>query len=199
MTPTWLIAGLGNPGPEYAMTRHNIGFVVVEQFAAQHGIRLARHKRAHAHTGEGRVGAPGVGPRVVLVEPMGYMNTSGGPIAALMQYYDVTPDHLMVVHDDLDLAFDDLRIKHGGGDGGHNGLRSIRAALGTGDYVRIRMGIGRPPGRQDPADYVLKPFTGTQRAELPAFVDRACDAMMTVLEDGVPRAQNQFNGKEVTE
>lgn len=199
MTSTWLIAGLGNPGPDYASTRHNIGFLATDALAARIGARLSRHKRAHALVAEGRVGSPGADHRVVIVQPQDYMNLSGGAVGALLDYYDVAIEHLMVVHDDLDLEFDQLRVKFGGGDGGHNGLRSIRSAIGTGEYVRIRLGIGRPPGRQDPADYVLKPFNAEQRAALPAFIDRADDAMMAVIEHGVAWAQNAYNGKEVAE
>lgn len=196
MTNTWLIAGLGNPGPDYAGTRHNIGFAAVAELALRIGGKASRHKRVNALTLEGRVGLPGATTPVVLAQPLDYMNVSGGPVKALMQFYDISVEHLMVVHDDLDLEFDVLRIKTGGGDGGHNGLRSIRKALDNGEYARIRMGIGRPPGRQDPADYVLKPFNADQRALLPAFLDRACDAMMGVIEPGVPWAQNRFNGGE---
>jgi peptidyl-tRNA hydrolase, PTH1 family len=198
LSETWLIAGLGNPGPEYAGTRHNIGFAAIAELAERIGGKISRHKRANALALEGSIGLPGAMKRVVLVQPLDFMNLSGGPIAALMKFYDVHPDRLMVAHDDLDLDFDVLRIKSGGGDAGHNGLRSIRKVLHTGEYVRIRMGIGRPPGRQDPADYVLKPFNSSQRAALPAFLDRACDAMMGVVEQGVPWAQNHFNGGEMT-
>lgn len=198
MSDTWLIAGLGNPGPEYAGTRHNIGFAAIAELAERIGGKISRHKRANALVLEGNIGLPGAMHRVVLAQPLEYMNLSGGPIKVLMQFYSIEAGHLMVVHDDLDLDFDVLRIKSGGGDAGHNGLKSIRKVLQTGEYVRIRMGIGRPPGRQDPADYVLKPFNSSERAVLPAFLDRACDAMMGVIEQGVPRAQNHFNGGEIT-
>jgi PTH1 family peptidyl-tRNA hydrolase len=196
VTDTWLIVGLGNPGPEYAGTRHNIGFAAVAELAERMGGKVSRHKRANALTLEGRVGLPGSTTPVILAQPLDYMNLSGGPVKALMQFFDISLERLMVVHDDLDLEFDVLRIKTGGGDGGHNGLRSIRKVLTSGEYTRIRMGIGRPPGRQDPADYVLKPFNAEQRTMLPAFLDRACDAMMAVIESGVPWAQNRFNGGE---
>jgi PTH1 family peptidyl-tRNA hydrolase len=192
VTDAWLIAGLGNPGSEYAGTRHNIGFAAIERLAHRLGAKPKRHKRAHALTAEAHVGQT----PVVLAQPLDYMNLSGGPIKALMAFYGIALDHLMVVHDDLDLEFDDLRIKTGGGDGGHNGLRSIRSALGSGDYVRIRMGIGRGPG--DPAVYVLRPFNRDERAALPDFLERADDAMIGVLEHGVEWAQNRFNGQEQT-
>lgn len=190
---TWLIAGLGNPGPEYAATRHNIGFDVVDRLAAAMGGRLGKHKRASALVCEGRIGAPGSGARTILVEPLSFMNASGGPVKALMQFYDIAIDRLVVVHDELDIPFSSIRVKLGGGDNGHNGLKSIRSALGTGEFYRVRVGIGRPPGRQDPADYVLKPFSSTERREVPECAARAADAVETLLLHGLDRAQQQFN------
>ncbi|HAN70496.1 MAG TPA: aminoacyl-tRNA hydrolase [Actinobacteria bacterium] len=189
----WLVAGLGNPGPEYAATRHNIGFLVVDALAARDGVRLARHKRGHALAAEAKTGAPGSMHRIVLVEPLSFMNESGGPVKALMAFYGVDPDRLIVIHDELDLPFDALRVKEGGGDNGHNGLKSIRRALGTGDFLRVRAGIGRPPGRQDPAAFVLKPFASAERSELPSFVDRCADAVESLVADGLERTQNRFN------
>jgi PTH1 family peptidyl-tRNA hydrolase len=197
VSDAWVIAGLGNPGPEYAGTRHNIGFAAIHALAERVGGTPKRHKRAHALTLEGTIGLPGAMTSVVLAQPLDYMNRSGGPIKALLAFYDVPVDRLMVVHDDLDLPFDHLRVKFGGGDGGHNGLKSLRSALGTGDYTRVRLGIGRPPGRQDPADYVLKPFTADQRNHLPGFLDRADDAMISVIEHGVEWTQNRFHGSEI--
>jgi PTH1 family peptidyl-tRNA hydrolase len=155
----WLVVGLGNPGPEYASTRHNVGFMAVDDLAGRSGIRLARHKRAHAQVGEGHL----AGGRVVLAEPMTFMNESGGPVKALLAFYDIPVERMVVLHDELDIEFDTLRVKHGGGDNGHNGLKSLRKALGTGDFFRVRIGIGRPPGRQDPADFVLTPFGSAER------------------------------------
>jgi peptidyl-tRNA hydrolase, PTH1 family len=131
--------------------------------------------------------------RIVLVEPLSFMNESGGPVKALMAFYGVDPDRLIVIHDELDLPFDALRVKEGGGDNGHNGLKSIRRALGTGDFLRVRAGIGRPPGRQDPAAFVLKPFASAERSELPSFVDRCADAVESLVADGLERTQNRFN------
>jgi len=190
---TWLIVGLGNPGPEYAATRHNIGFAVVDDLAAEMGGRLAKHKRASAGVLEGRIGAPGTGARAVLVEPLSFMNASGGPVKALLQFYDVAIDHLVVVHDELDIPFATIRVKFGGGDNGHNGLKSIRSALGTGDFFRVRVGIGRPPGRQDPADFVLKPFSSTERPEVPELAARGADAVETLVLRGLERTQQEFN------
>lgn len=195
MADAWLLAGLGNPGPEYSGTRHNIGFAAIERLGGDLGGTARRHKRAHALVLETRVGNPGSSTPVVLAQPLSFMNRSGGPIKALLEFYDIPVDRLVVAHDDLDLDFDVLRVKFGGGDGGHNGLRSIRSALGTGEYARVRLGIGRPPGSQDPADYVLKPFSSAQRVSLPDFLQRADDAMIGVVEEGVEWAQNRFNGQ----
>ena len=191
---TWMIVGLGNPGPEYDKTRHNAGFLVVDELASRMHGTLGRHQRAMAAALEGRLGSPGSGERVVLVEPWSFMNASGGPVKALMGFYDVDVEHLVVVHDELDLPLGTVRLKLGGGDGGHNGLKSLRSSLGSGDFARARFGIGRPPGRQDPAEFVLKPFAGTERDEIPEIVDRCADAVEAVVLRGMEQAQNQFNG-----
>jgi PTH1 family peptidyl-tRNA hydrolase len=188
-TAPWLVVGLGNPGPEYAATRHNIGFLVVDELAERARGRFASHKRARAQVAEERV----AGHRVVLAKPMSYMNESGGPVKALAEFYKVPLEHLVVIHDELDIDFATLRLKHGGGDNGHNGLKSLRRSLGSGDYYRIRVGIGRPPGRQDPADYVLKPWSSVERKELELLVGDAADAVETLMTDGLERAQNRFN------
>ena len=189
----WLVVGLGNPGPEYATTRHNVGFLVTDLIADQLRVRLARHKRAHALAAEGKLGVPGSMTHLVLAEPLSFMNESGGPVKALMGFYGVEPDRLVVIHDELDIPFGAIRVKSGGGDNGHNGLKSIRKALGTGDFFRVRVGIDRPPGRQDPADYVLKPFGSTERKELPDVVQRAADAVESLITEGLERTQNRFN------
>jgi PTH1 family peptidyl-tRNA hydrolase len=183
-----LVVGLGNPGPEYAETRHNIGVQVVSLLGGRVGGRFGRHK-ANADVLEGRL----ADRRVVLAVPRTYMNVSGGPVAGLLRYYSVPPGDLVVVHDDLDLAFGVVRLKLGGGEGGHNGLRSVSASIGTKDYLRVRFGIGRPPGRQDPADFVLKRFTGAERKELDFAVDLAADAAEALLRDGLETAQNRFH------
>ncbi|WP_336921860.1 aminoacyl-tRNA hydrolase [Aquipuribacter sp. SD81] len=191
---TWLVVGLGNPGPRYAGTRHNIGEVVVEALAR--GEKLKAHGRAQARVVETRLGTlPGgaPGPRAVLAVPLTYMNTSGGPVAGLARYFSVEPDHVVVVHDDLDLDLGRLKLKLGGGEGGHNGLRSISASLGTKDYVRVRCGIGRPPGRQDPADYVLEPFAKRERTEVELLVGDAEDAVGLVVTEGLEAAQARFH------
>ena len=193
MSHPWLVVGLGNPGPEYAATRHNVGAMVVDQLAESVGARLARHKQAHAQAAETKLGVPGSVVPVVLVEPMTYMNESGGPVKAAMSYYGVEADRLVVVHDELDIDFATLRVKFGGGDNGHNGLKSIRKAIGTGDFYRVRVGIGRPPGRQDPAEFVLKPFGSTERKELPDLLARGADAVEALVLDGLESTQNRFN------
>jgi PTH1 family peptidyl-tRNA hydrolase len=183
-----LVVGLGNPGPEYAETRHNIGVHVVSLLGGRIGGRFGRHK-VNADVLEGRL----AGRRVVLAVPRTYMNVSGGPVAGLLRYYSVPPSELVVVHDDLDLGFGVVRLKLGGGEGGHNGLRSLTTSLGTKDYLRVRFGIGRPPGRQDPADFVLKRFSGAERKELDFAVDLAADAVEALLRDGLEAAQNRFH------
>jgi peptidyl-tRNA hydrolase, PTH1 family len=181
-----LVVGLGNPGPEYADTRHNVGFHVVELLAARAGGgRFSRHK-SNADVLEGRL----AGRRVVLAKPRTYMNVSGGPVAGLVRYYG---GELVVVHDYLDLGFGVVRLKQGGGEGGHNGLRSISTSLGTKDYLRVRFGIGRPPGRQDPADYVLKRWSAAERKELDVSVELAADAIEALAVEGLEPAQNRFH------
>lgn len=185
----WLVVGLGNPGPEYGRTRHNVGVMVVESLAERWGGRLKSHRPTHCEVMESHYR----GHRVILARTRGYMNESGGPVKALTDYFDVDADHVIVAHDELDIPFGALRIKEGGGDGGHNGLRSIRRSLGTGDTIRLRVGIGRPPGRQDPADFVLHAFSGAQREELPSILNLADDAVECIITDGVAVAQNRYH------
>jgi len=193
MSDAWLIAGLGNPGPDYSATRHNVGYMAVDRIAAMTGGKLSRHKRANAMVLEGKLGMPGSQTPIMLVESLSYMNESGGPIKALMQFYDIPVERLIAIHDELDIPFAALRVKLGGGDNGHNGLKSMRKALGTGDFYRVRIGIGRPPGRQDPADFVLKPFASSERAELPELIERAADATCSLITTGLERTQSMFN------
>ena len=183
-----LIVGLGNPGPRYAATRHNAGFFVVELLAQRVGGKFKAHK-GRCDVVEGRL----AGSPVVLAKPKSYMNESGGPIVSIARFYKVPVGRITVVHDELDLPFGSLRLKRGGGDGGHNGLRSTSTSLGDRDYARVRFGIGRPPGRQDPADYVLREFSPTERKELEFLVDRAADAVETLVAQGLEAAQNLFN------
>jgi peptidyl-tRNA hydrolase, PTH1 family len=190
----WLVVGLGNPGPTYAGTRHNVGYLVVEELARRIGGSWRSHKTGRADVVEGRLGAPGSpGPRVVLARARCYMNESGGPVKALATFYKVAPDHVIAIHDELDLDFGTLRTKLGGGDNGHNGLKSMRSSLGTGDFHRVRAGIGRPPGRQAPADFVLGSYSSTERKELPFQVDTAVDAVESLITEGLERTQQRYN------
>jgi peptidyl-tRNA hydrolase, PTH1 family len=187
----FVIVGLGNPGPRYAATRHNAGFLVLDLLAERLGSRFKAHKFAggRADVVEGRL----AGRPVVLAKPTSYMNESGGAVVAVSRFYKVIVEQVVVVHDELDLPFGALRLKRGGGEGGHNGLRSTTAALGSKEYARVRFGIGRPPGRQDPADYVLREFGAAERKELPLLVDRAADAVELLIAEGLEAAQNRYN------
>lgn len=190
----WLIVGLGNPGPRYANTRHNVGYRVLSELSRRAGESFRFHRTGRADVIETRFGGPGLdSPRVILGRARTYMNESGGPVAALAKFYSVTPDHLIVIHDELDVAFGSLRAKFGGGDNGHNGLRSIRSHLGTGEFYRIRVGVGRPPGRQNPADYVLSDYARAQREELGVQLQLAADAVEVLVADGLAATQQRFN------
>ena len=190
----WLVVGLGNPGPAYAATRHNIGYLVLDELVRRTGGRWRSHKSGRAEVVEGRLGAPGTpAPRVVLARPRSFMNEVGGPVKALSTFFKVAPDHVVAVHDELDIAAGTLRVKLGGGDNGHNGLKSMRSSLGTGDFYRVRAGIGRPPGRQDPADFVLGAWSKTERAELPFLTDACADAVESLVTVGLEKTQQQFN------
>ncbi|MDR7280670.1 aminoacyl-tRNA hydrolase [Catenuloplanes atrovinosus] len=189
----WLIVGLGNPGKEYAGNRHNVGFMIADLLARRVGGKFGRHRRAVADVAEGRLGIGG--PRLVLAKPLTYMNLSGGPTAALAQFYKIPVEHVIAVHDELDIPYGELRAKRGGGEGGHNGLRSISKSLGTKEYARVRFGVGRPPGRQDPADYVLSDFSGAERKELEFLVDRAADFTEMIIEKGLEPAQNHYHAR----
>ncbi len=186
----WLVVGLGNPGAKYADTPHNVGWLVVDELARRCGSRLGMARRTKAAIAQVRI----AGHPVVLAKPLDYMNNSGGPTRALLTYYHTGLDRLLVVHDELDLAPHALRLKFGGGDNGHNGLRSLRSSLGTGDYYRVRIGVGRPLGRQDPAEYLLRPSPSALRADLPVTVARAADAVEMLIDAGLAAAQNSFNG-----
>jgi peptidyl-tRNA hydrolase, PTH1 family len=193
-TDVWLVVGLGNPGPTYAATRHNIGYLVVEELARRIGGSWRSHKTGRADVVEGRLGAPGTdAPRVVLARGRSFMNESGGPVKALATFYKVPPERIIAIHDELDIEFDTLRSKLGGGDNGHNGLKSMRSSLGTGDFYRVRVGIGRPPGRQNPADFVLSAYTAGERKQLPFQVDTAADAVESLIRDGLELTQQRYN------
>ena len=186
----WLVVGLGNPGPEYAGNRHNVGFLVLEVLAGAVGGSFRRHKRARAQVLEGRL----AGLRVVLAKPTTFMNDSGQAVAALLDFYSLDPSRLVVVHDELDLPFGRIRLKLGGGDNGHNGLKSLRRSLGTGDFYRVRFGIDRPPGQMDAAAYVLRNFAAAERGDLETEVVRTADAVSVLLTSGLEVAQQEFNG-----
>ncbi|MGI5154472.1 aminoacyl-tRNA hydrolase [Microbispora sp. CA-102843] len=188
----WLVVGLGNPGPEYAGNRHNAGFMVLDELAARVGGRFKAH-RSRAEVVEGRL----VALPVVLAKPLSFMNLSGGPVKALADFYKVTPDRVIVIHDELDIPYGALRAKTGGGDNGHNGLKSITKALGTRDYPRIRFGIGRPPGRMDPATFVLRDFATAERKDLPFLVDRAADMVESLMTGGLEATQNRFHAADL--
>lgn len=186
----WLVVGLGNPGPAYAGNRHNVGQMVVDLLAQRLGGVFKRH-RSNAMVAEVR-SAPG-GPRLVLAKPLSYMNVSGTAVAGLARFFKIPPARIIVVHDELDIPFDTLRLKIGGGPGGHNGVKSLAVNLGTPEFIRVRVGIGRPPGRQDPADFVLKDYTAVERKELPRIIDEAADAVELVVRDGLEAAQQRVH------
>jgi len=203
----YLVVGLGNPGAKYAANRHNLGQIVLDMVAARAGANFKRHPRAQVAVAEVRFGPlPGVRAVLakpataepvlaVLAKPNTFMNLSGGPTATLARYYDVPPDRVVAVHDDVDLPYGAIKLKLGGGEGGHNGLRDISKALGTKDYLRVRLGVGRPPGRMDTADYVLRDFSATERTDLPVFVADGADAVAMLLTNGVHAAQQYYHSR----
>ncbi|WP_084039322.1 aminoacyl-tRNA hydrolase [Demequina sp. NBRC 110053] len=186
---TALVIGLGNPGEEYAATRHNVGQMVLDELASRGGGALSVHKKTRTRSATVRLASQ----PVVLGVPMSYMNVSGGPVSSLAKYHSVEPADIIVIHDELDIPFGEVRLKRGGGSGGHNGLKDLSKALGTPDYVRVRVGIGRPPGRMDAAAFVLKPFSAAERKELPLLLHDGADAVETVLSDGLEAAQQRFH------
>jgi PTH1 family peptidyl-tRNA hydrolase len=188
----WLVVGLGNPGPEYAANRHNAGFMVLDELAARAGGRFKTHK-SRAEVLEGRL----AGVSAVLAKPLSFMNLSGGPVKALTDFYKIDPAHVIAVHDELDIPYGALRIKLGGGDNGHNGLRSMTKSLATKDYLRVRFGIGRPPGRMDTAAYVLKDFATVERKDLPFLIDRAADVVESLIKVGLEPTQNTFHAGDL--
>ena len=190
MAETWLVVGLGNPGVRYESTCHNVGQMVIAELASRRGETLRAHK-ANARVAESWL-RPG-GAKLVLATPNSYMNVSGGPVSQLARFYDVPADRVVLVHDELDIPFDTIKLKTGGGHGGHNGIRDVAKALGTPDFPRVRVGIGRPPGRQDPADWVLDPFSSAERAALPVLVSEAADAVELLVEEGLLAAQQKHH------
>lgn len=187
---TWLIAGLGNPGPGYSGNRHNVGQMVLDVLGARLGGTFGTSK-ARAVVLDGRLGIGG--PKLILAKPLTYMNLTGGPVSQLAKFYGIEPDHVVAVHDEIDIPFNTIKVKIGGGEGGHNGLRDISKALGTKEYLRVRVGVGRPPGRQEAADYVLKDFSSTEKKDLPILLEEAADAVESVVLDGLLTAQQKFH------
>ncbi|WP_243855117.1 aminoacyl-tRNA hydrolase [Diaminobutyricimonas sp. TR449] len=190
----WLVVGLGNPGPDYAGNRHNVGHMVLAELAHRMSASFKTHK-TNAAVAEGR--SLPAGPKLILAKPNTYMNVSGGPVAALLRFYKIEPEQLIVIHDDLDIPFDSIRLKSGGGHGGQNGVRDIIKAVGTPDFIRVRVGIGRPPGRQSPADYVLHDFASAERAVLPNLLSDAADAALQIAAEGLLAAQQKFHAPSV--
>lgn len=195
MSDAWLIVGLGNPGPRYETTRHNVGQLALDVLADRVGGRFASHK-TNTRLVEGRTVAGG--PKLVLAKSNGFMNTSGGPVSALSKYFGVPAERIIVLHDDLDLPFDTIKLKRGGGHGGHNGLRDIAKALDTPEFLRVRIGIGRPPGRQDAADFVLRPFSEAEFRSLGVLLEDAADATESLVADGLLETQQRFHGRAAT-
>lgn len=190
----WLVVGLGNPGPAYAAHRHSIGHVVVDELARRMGIRFAAPRGLRAEVAEGRLGPTGPeAQRVILAKSRTFMNETGGAVSGLLNYFKITPDRLVVVHDELDIDPGQLRSKFGGGDNGHNGLKSIRKSLGSGEFYRVRFGVGRPPGREDPTDFLLSNFSTRDRDSIAVEVDRAADAVESLLTVGLDRTQSAYN------
>lgn len=190
MAETWLVVGLGNPGQRYESTRHNVGQMVVAELAVRRSETLRAHK-ANARVAETWL-RPG-GPKLVLATPNSYMNVSGGPVSQLARFYDVPAERIVLLHDELDIPFDTIKLKTGGGHGGHNGIRDVAKALGTPEFPRVRVGIGRPPGRQDPADWVLDPFSGAERTQLPMLIGDAADAVEQLIDEGLLAAQQKHH------
>ncbi|MGP9781594.1 aminoacyl-tRNA hydrolase [Arthrobacter sp. MYb229] len=187
---TWLVAGLGNPGPGYAGNRHNIGHMVLDELAQRSGSKFKTHS-SRAQIIQGRLGIGG--PRIVLAKPLTYMNLSGGPVANLAKFFGIGIEKLIVVHDEIDIPFDTVKLKRGGGEGGHNGLRDISKAMGSKDYLRVRAGVGRPAGRMDTADWVLQDFSKTEKQALPFLIDNSADAVELLMSSGLEAAQEKFH------
>jgi peptidyl-tRNA hydrolase, PTH1 family len=191
---SWLVVGLGNPGPAFASHRHNVGYRVADGLARRLGVRFRAARGMRAEVAEGRIGPPGAdGPRLIVAKSRTFMNETGWAVTRLLAYYKLQPSQMIVVHDELDIDPGQLRVKFGGGDNGHNGLKSIRTALGTGDFYRVRIGVGRPPGRQDPADFLLSDIPPSARDAVAEEIDRAADAVESLVAVGLDRTQNAFN------
>lgn len=191
----WLVVGLGNPPGEYAGTRHNVGAETIDLLARRSGVAPARNRKVGCRVAETRHD----GRPVVLAAPEGYMNESGRSVRAAVDWFKVPPDHLVVVHDDLDLPVGAVRVKSGGGHGGHNGLRDLDRTLGTPDYLRVRIGIGRPPGQAAARDHVLRRASGPERSVLDEAIERAADAALSLVKDGLEATQNRVHAPDTTD
>jgi PTH1 family peptidyl-tRNA hydrolase len=189
---TWLVAGLGNPGDQYAATRHNVGQMVIDHLVKRHSVKLASHK-SRTHIAAYKLGVGIDAHQIILAKSHSYMNETGGPIKALANFYSVEPANIIVLHDELDIGFAAIRTKLGGGDNGHNGLKSMTSAFDTPDYYRVRLGIGRPMGQQDPADFVLKQFSKEEKKDLDEFIERGADVVEFLIEKGLELTQGKFN------
>jgi peptidyl-tRNA hydrolase, PTH1 family len=189
---TWLVAGLGNPGDQYAATRHNVGQMVIDHLVKRHSIKLASHK-SRTHIAAYKLGVGINAHQIILAKSHSYMNETGGPIKALANFYSVEPENIIALHDELDIGFAAIRTKLGGGDNGHNGLKSMTSAFDTPDYYRVRLGIGRPMGQQDPADFVLKQFSKEEKKDLDEFIERGADVVEFLIEQGLELTQGKFN------
>lgn len=191
---SWLVVGLGNPGPAFASHRHNVGYRVADELARRMGVRFSVLRGCRAEVGEGRIGPPGgEAPRLVLAKSRTFMNETGWAVTRLLSYYKLEPAQMIVIHDELDIDPGQLRVKFGGGDNGHNGLKAIRKSLGSGDFYRVRIGVGRPPGRQDPADYLLSNFPASAREDVEVEIGRAADAVEALVLVGLDKTQSAFN------
>jgi PTH1 family peptidyl-tRNA hydrolase len=189
---TWLVVGLGNPGDQYAATRHNVGQMVIDELGKRHNLKFSTHK-SRTSIAAYKLGYGVDAHSIVLAKSLGYMNETGGPIKALAQFYSVDTSKIIVLHDELDIDFAAIRTKQGGGDNGHNGLKSMTSAFGGPNYFRVRLGIGRPMGQQDPADFVLKQFSQPEKKELPLFIDRGADVVEHLIEKGLELTQSKYN------
>jgi len=188
----WIIVGLGNPGEQYEATRHNVGQMVIDELAKRHNVKLSSHK-SRTDIAAYKLGVGVNAFSVILAKSKSYMNESGGPIKALANFYSVEPENIIALHDELDIPFAAIRTKFAGGDNGHNGLKSMTSAFDGPDYYRVRLGIGRPMGEQDPADFVLKAFSKVEQKDLGEFIDRGADVVESLITKGLEVTQSTFN------
>jgi len=189
---TWLVVGLGNPGDKYAATRHNVGQMVIDELVRRHNVKLSSHK-SRTHIAAFKLGVGVDAHPIIVAKSHSFMNETGGPIKALANFYSVEPQKIIALHDELDIPFAAIRTKIAGGDNGHNGLKSMTSAFGTAEYYRVRLGIGRPMGEQDPGDFVLKAFSKVEQKDLGEFIVRGADVVESLISDGLERTQTRYN------